>query len=261
MQTAKHYILSLIGAATGLSVLVGAETATSQSTLPVPRQKPVSSTERSIVPQAKPGNPQSEAAEKSAEAKVSKQVEASVPCKGIDGKFVEVPPVVGENGCGFATAVRLEAAGQGAPIRLPANPVLRCHFAGQLTNWIAVDVAAAASEIAGEALKLIRTGPGYQCRRRNNKPDGKLSEHAVGDAIDIAAFEFESGKIISIEDGWGARDDEDPSVQARFLRAIHAAACERFTTVLGPEADEYHQSHFHLDSGCHGKTCTYQICQ
>jgi len=34
---------------------------------------------------------------------------------------------------------------------------------------------------------------------------------------------------------------------ARFLRAIHGAACRHFGTVLGPEANEAHRNHFHLD--------------
>jgi hypothetical protein len=32
-----------------------------------------------------------------------------------------------------------------------------------------------------------------------------------------------------------------------FLRAAHAAACQRFGTVLGPEANTTHKNHFHLD--------------
>lgn len=32
-----------------------------------------------------------------------------------------------------------------------------------------------------------------------------------------------------------------------FLRQIHEAACKRFGTVLGPEANEAHRNHFHLD--------------
>jgi len=34
---------------------------------------------------------------------------------------------------------------------------------------------------------------------------------------------------------------------ARFLRAAHQAACRHFGTVLGPEANEAHRNHFHLD--------------
>ena len=32
-----------------------------------------------------------------------------------------------------------------------------------------------------------------------------------------------------------------------FVRSLHEAACKRFGTVLGPEANEAHKNHFHLD--------------
>src|SRR5262249_17572778 len=32
-----------------------------------------------------------------------------------------------------------------------------------------------------------------------------------------------------------------------FLRAVHAAACRQFGTVLGPEANSWHKNHFHID--------------
>jgi hypothetical protein len=40
---------------------------------------------------------------------------------------------------------------------------------------------------------------------------------------------------------------EANSQHTRFLRAAHVAACRRFGTVLGPEANEAHRDHFHLD--------------
>ena len=35
--------------------------------------------------------------------------------------------------------------------------------------------------------------------------------------------------------------------QAKFLRRVHQGACEVFTTVLGPEANDIHRTHLHLD--------------
>jgi hypothetical protein len=35
--------------------------------------------------------------------------------------------------------------------------------------------------------------------------------------------------------------------QAKFLRQVHDGACEVFTTVLGPEANDVHRTHLHLD--------------
>jgi hypothetical protein len=40
---------------------------------------------------------------------------------------------------------------------------------------------------------------------------------------------------------------DDPGPRGRFLREIHEAACGTFGTVLGPEANEAHRDHFHLD--------------
>ena len=37
------------------------------------------------------------------------------------------------------------------------------------------------------------------------------------------------------------------SPEGKFLHAIHAGACEMFGTVLGPEANEAHHDHLHLD--------------
>jgi hypothetical protein len=31
------------------------------------------------------------------------------------------------------------------------------------------------------------------------------------------------------------------------MKTIHEGACREFETVLGPEANEQHRSHFHLD--------------
>ena len=42
-----------------------------------------------------------------------------------------------------------------------------------------------------------------------------------------------------------------------FLRAVHAAACRQFGTVLGPEANSWHKNHFHIDMADrpHGAIC------
>jgi hypothetical protein len=42
-------------------------------------------------------------------------------------------------------------------------------------------------------------------------------------------------------------DKVEPADKARFLHAVHKAACTIFTTVLGPEANSAHKNHFHLD--------------
>lgn len=44
-----------------------------------------------------------------------------------------------------------------------------------------------------------------------------------------------------------AEEPPKPTKDALFLRAIHGGACGEFGTVLGPEANDPHRNHFHLD--------------
>ncbi|MBD1547483.1 extensin family protein [Roseibium aggregatum] len=217
------------------------------SVAPVPLTKP----DRSVVPEGQ--SPEAEAAEETPAA-------APVPCTLKFGDTVDLPAVVGEDGCGFSSAVRLAGVNGKADVGFVPEPTVSCRFAGALSKWLEEDLAGIALETTGERLKAVHVGPGYQCRRRNNLKDGKLSEHALGNALDVLGFEFMSGEIVTVENDWSG-EEPDKEASRKFLRAAHDAACKRFTTVLGPGADAYHQSHIHVDIGCHGKTCTYRICQ
>lgn len=213
----------------------------------VPQSKPVSQRSGPKVPEAQPSAGKN-------------TVVLEEPCAMGLSEFVEQPPVVGENGCGFSSAVQLVSTGGERAVRFQPAPIIGCKLAGKLADWLTKDASVLASEIMGEQLIEIRTGPGYACRRRNNLAGGKLSEHALGRALDITAFVLKSGAIVSVEQDWTTSKQED-TASSRFLRSLHISACKRFTTVLGPEADAHHTDHFHLDIGCHGKTCTYRICQ
>ena len=71
---------------------------------------------------------------------------------------------------------------------------------------------------------------------------GKISEHAHGNAVDIASFKLADGKTIDIQPR-----DEDGTLTGAFQRAVTASACLYFTTVLDPGSDEAHEMHLHLD--------------
>lgn len=188
--------------------------------------------------------------------------ESSTPatCDIPGATFEQLAPMQGDQAdedCGITVPVNLSGLrGKDAEVTFPMKATLSCGFATSLTAWVIEDVLPIAQAQFGKPVSEFLTGPGYQCRRRNNLPDGKLSEHALGKAIDIVAFRLSDGIEISVEKDW-ARNTQSGS----FLFAIHKAACKRFTTVLGPDADPNHKSHFHLDIGCHGKSCNYIICQ
>nr|WP_244314072.1 extensin family protein [Roseibium denhamense] len=166
-------------------------------------------------------------------------------------------PVDGENGCGFSDAVEVTAVEDGdARIAFSGPVTITCEFAKVFAEWLRDGVMPASEKHLNSESLLVMTGPGYQCRRRNNLPDGKLSEHALGKAVDISGFVVPEGQAVSVEKDWNAKTEK-----GRFLTDIHASACTHFTTVLGPDADPHHVSHIHLDTGCHGKACDYLICQ
>ncbi len=83
---------------------------------------------------------------------------------------------------------------------------------------------------------------GYACRTRNSQPGARISEHAKGRAIDIAAFKLHDGNELSVQDDWGK------GRRGRVLRRLHESACGPFGTVLGPKSDRHHQDHFHFDT-------------
>jgi hypothetical protein len=86
-------------------------------------------------------------------------------------------------------------------------------------------------------LRIAGVG-GYECRARNREPGGPLSEHARGNAVDIASIVFANGHVFALA---GRTNDLTAATSLR------TSACARFATVLGPGADAAHESHVHLD--------------
>jgi hypothetical protein len=82
----------------------------------------------------------------------------------------------------------------------------------------------------------------YSCRGMNGNPGAHISEHAFGNALDIAAFTLADGRRISVKDGWHGMPEEQG-----FLRDVQAAACQQFNTVLAPGSNAYHHDHIHVD--------------
>lgn len=181
-------------------------------------------------------------------------------CSGSSGRFVPValtdlPSDVGAvcgnsailgrkatpvaNGrCGISDPVRLYAV---SGVRLSAQPLLNCKTAKALNEWV-TDAAGPAVAKTGEQLSGLHVVASYACRTRNNQRGAKLSEHAKGNAIDIAALRFASGGSASVLNDWGKGREGD------LLREVHKGACGIFGTVLGPKSDRFHQDHFHFDT-------------
>ena len=144
----------------------------------------------------------------------------------------------------------------GRMLPVSGGVVTDCGMASALPDWVSeVDSYLKAREKT-ELSELV-VGTSYMCRNVNNASEGNLSFHGFADALDVVGFKLADGRTVTVESGWGDAASED----GRLLRFAHDAACGHFTTTLGPEANALHRDHFHIDLGCHGKTCTARLCE
>jgi hypothetical protein len=178
---------------------------------------------------------------------------------GLSITYIEVATIGVSNGCGIAAPVEVTFIGSADPVEISPPATLNCTLVAALARWVDDTLQPAAYSEFDEAVSRIRNASSYVCRRRNGRPDGKLSEHALGNALDVAAFIWQDESTVTVEDGWPSVLGELlPGAEAKFLKAVHAGACETFSTVLGPDANAAHADHFHFDLGRGGQ---YQICE
>ena len=137
---------------------------------------------------------------------------------------------------------------QGSPVNrfgaVAVKPAatLACPIVSALDRWLADAVQPAAQRWFGARVVEIKQISAYSCRGMNGNSRAHISEHAFGNALDIAAFTLADGRRISVKDGWKGLPEEQG-----FLRDVQAAACQQFNTVLAPGSNVYHYDHIHVD--------------
>jgi hypothetical protein len=141
-------------------------------------------------------------------------------------------------------------------VDLPGTLLLNCVFARQFVVWLSHIAAPVVAGLGAAKPSSISTGTSYQCRDRSGDSSDKMSEHAFGNAIDIAGITLTNKKRIEIT---AVADPEDPG--RGLLMALRTSACGYFTTVLGPGADAAHVSHYHFNHSVHGKSGNHRICK
>jgi len=225
--------------------------------------------------------------------------------------------------CGTPAPVLLHSVGEAEKVVFDPAPQMNCRLAGGLARWVETVLQPIAKEILKSRIVRIVGASSYACRNIYNSPNLPLSEHATGNAVDIAGFVTADGHIITVKHAWGpterdiaaakkkaaeaaakgvAKGDAKPkdegaqpakpeaggedaakkaatdkekanlhkaglktadasrpaaglsgavvastTPEATFLKRLHHGACSVFGTVLGPEANDAHRDHFHLD--------------
>jgi hypothetical protein len=196
-------------------------------TVPLPRPRPLLQSEALPAETATPPTPTQSA------CRVRLTAERAI-ARSIDS-------IEGPGGCGSVDLVRLEAVmlsngGSRVEIRPPA--VLRCAMAEAVVDWVRDDLAKLAVVGFGSPLRSVQNYAAYHCRSRNNILGAIMSEHGKGNALDVGSITLANGMTI---------EPTDPKVSREFREGWKSSVCARFSTVLGPGSDQYHENHIHVD--------------
>jgi hypothetical protein len=129
-----------------------------------------------------------------------------------------------------------------APAALTPAATLACPLVSALDRWVIEGVQPAAMRWFGAQVVEIKQISAYSCRSMVGDGSSHISEHAFGNALDIAGFVFADGRKILVRDGWHGTPEEQG-----FLHDVQLYACETFSTVLAPGYNAAHYDHFHVD--------------
>jgi len=224
-----------------------------RSAVPLPKPRPAEA------PTTEPDRP---AAGKQAPAETAKPAEQAAPaapepsaCRLALTDAIAIAPSIpdihGAGGCGGEDLVRLEAIVLADKRKVSVKPaaILRCKMATAIADWIRSDIAPLAQNL-GSAIADLDNFDSFECRGRNRVVGALLSEHGRANAIDIRAFKLVNGRSISLT---------DRTVPRELRETVLHSVCARFSTVLGPGSDWYHEDHIHLD--LMERRNNYRICQ
>lgn len=162
-----------------------------------------------------------------------------------------IPDIRGPGACGGEDLVRLEAVVLPDKRKVTVKPaaILRCTMASAIADWLRKDMEPLATSL-GSTISELDNFDSFECRGRNRVAGAMLSEHGKANAIDVRAIKLANGQSIDLTDRTLSRE-----VRERVLHSV----CARFSTVLGPGSDWYHEDHIHLDLA--QRRNDYRICQ
>lgn len=144
-----------------------------------------------------------------------------------------------ERGCGFDDGVLLTKQS----VSYGGGVLLRCASAASLVLWERHVLQQESMRVLNKKVRAIRTFGTFSCRNVNHQKEGRLSQHATANAIDIASFTFEDGSSAVLLKDW------EKGAHGEFLRAVRDGACRFFRGVLSPDFNAAHANHFHFDMG------------
>ncbi|MDQ0125266.1 hypothetical protein J2W17_004227 [Pseudomonas lini] len=133
---------------------------------------------------------------------------------------------------------------QGGEVGLSSSFLASCRLAVSFALFEHHALQPAAQAVYGQPVTRVEHLGSFACRNVYGRENGRRSQHASANALDIAGFRLADGRSISVLKDW-PKDNRD----ARFLRQVRDGACDLFSGVLSPDYNAAHRDHFHLDVG------------
>lgn len=163
---------------------------------------------------------------------------------------VAEPGIPLQGSCGLLQPVRFSAVRlrDGRLVELRPAAILKCEVAAAAADWLRDDLAPAIAAL-GAPLEVVKVAASYDCRPRNRVAGARMSEHGLGNALDVGGFELGDRRTVAVEKG---------GLPPPLRTAMKDSACRRFATVLGPGSDGYHEDHIHVDLA--QRKGDYKIC-
>lgn len=247
-----------------------------QIEVPLPAPNPMRSSLQAPDTPSSPDHPRVAEISDWSEAEVNLALEqCRMMLAGTGAVYKRLKPIR-EGRCGVPAPVELSEIGTIISVKIDPPARVTCGLAATLGAWLDSFVQPLASKHLGVRITSIRNAASYVCRNRYGAADKRLSEHALANALDMAAFQTSEGVWVTVLDSWALPPQEqlsgvtptlelppaqttetDPSGQdagaknispeAAFLNDIHDGGCTLFGTVLGPNTNEAHKDHYHYD--------------
>ena len=247
MGIALLVLIGLCGGASAVDETASAVVAVPPQAVPLPRPRPV------IGPPPWP-EPRTFREAAGADFKSDEVTSAASDCRLRLEKaavIVAMPRLIGPGACGGGDMVEISAIKLTGAAQIPVKPapMIRCSMAESLVSWIRDDAVPRVAK-AGAALRSVETYDDFNCRGRNRVKGARMSEHGRGNAVDIRSFTLADNRVMHLTDITAPKD---------LREGLRETSCARFTTVLGPGSDGYHEEHIHLDLA--ERSNGYRICQ
>lgn len=148
-------------------------------------------------------------------------------------------------GCPLTKVVRVIRTG----VEFNSSFTVTCPLAIAWLMFERHELQPLAQQHFSSELRRVEHVGSFACRNIYHREDARQSQHASANAFDVAGFGLADNTRISVAHDW---DNKAAPAKSAFLKQVHARACRYFGTVLGPDYNAPHETHFHLDGSGFG---------